>query len=460
MNYPIWEIDVLGGPWLIGVISCVHIFVSHFAVGGGIFFAVTESIAKKENNSQLYAYLKQHSKFFMLLTTVFGAVTGVGIWFAISLVSPDGTHVLIQNYTLGWATEYLFFVAEIATIFVYYYTWDRVSKEQHLLLAKLYAIFSILTLVIINGILTFMLTPGAWLETGYWGHGFFNSTYWPSLIMRLIIMVAIAGMYALLTAARLPQRTIEEENFRTYLLRYASKWFIPLFFLGPLVAWWYFSNIPNEVINNIFTGIQSSGVGNFSILARVIYLSLIVSGTILIYVLVGPFFNPKGFSFYNALMFMICGLLVTSVGEWSREMLRKPYVIYGYMYSNGLLKSNIEKINDIGFIKFSKQVPNNLKDFDLNNGEQADKVGEIMFKQQCMACHTIDGYRSIIRLIGGERDEKSIKSFLEMMRSTDPELNPYLNIMPPVVGHDDEIKALAKYLNDLVRANQHKIIGH
>lgn len=448
MNYPIWQIDILGGPWLIGVISCLHIFVSHFAVGGGIFFAITEEIAMKDKNEKLYDYLKRHSKFFMLLTSVFGAVTGVGIWFAISLVSPDGTHALIQNYTLGWATEYLFFVAELATIFAYYYTWDKLSKKDHLLLARLYAIFSVFTLVIINGILTFMLTPGKWLESGYWGDGFFNPTYWPSLVMRLVIMAALAGMYALATGALLPQKNESEEKFRTYLLRYASKWFLPLFFLGPIVAWWYFSNIPAEVTQNIFTGIQSSGVGNFSILARAVYLSLIVSGTVIVYVLVGPYFNPKGFSFTNAMLFMCCGLLVTSIGEWSREMLRKPYVIYKYMYSNGLLKKNIPTINEQGFIKFSKQVPVEIKTLSDTELAKSEKAGEIIFKQQCMACHTLDGYRSMRKLIG-ERDTRSIRGFLQMMRSTDPETNQYLNIMPPAVGKDAEMDALAKYLSGL-----------
>lgn len=448
MNYPIWEIDVLGGPWLIGVISCVHIFVSHFAVGGGIFFALTEAIAEKNNDNKLYDYLKSHSKFFMLLTTVFGAVTGVGIWFAISLVSPDGTHVLIQNYTLGWATEYLFFVAELATIFVYYYTWDKISKKQHLLLARLYAVFSVLTLVIINGILSFMLTPGGWLESKYWGHGFFNETYWPSLIMRLLIMAALAGMYALCTGALLPKKTDADMKHRTWVLRYASKWFAPLFFLGPIIAFWYYKNIPAVVTENIASGIQTSGVGNFSIMARVIYFSLIVSGTILIYVLVGPYFNPRGFSFTNAMLFMCCGLLVTSMGEWSREMLRKPFVVYNYLYSNGLYVQKIDKINEMGFLKFSKQVPDSIKALAQEEIAGSKEAGEFMYKQQCMACHTIDGYRSM-KLMVGERNEKAIRSFLEMMRSKDPEKNQYIKIMPPLVGKGYELDALAKYLHSL-----------
>lgn len=449
MNYPIWHIPSLGGSWIIGIISIIHIFISHFAVGGGIFFAVTEQLAMKNNDNKLYAFLKDHSRFFMLLTTVAGAVTGVGIWWAISLVSPDGTHTLIQNYTLGWACEYLFFVAEIATIFVYYYTWDKVSKKQHLLLARLYAIFSVFTLVIINGILTFMLTPGKWFETAYWGDGFFNPTYWPSLIIRLLMMMALAGMYALVNSARLAKEEGEKLEFRSYMLRYSAKWFLPIFVLGPIAIFWFYNNLPTEVINNIFTGIQSSGIGNFSILARAFYLSLILSGTILIYVFVGPYLNPRGFSFVNAVLFMCCGLLVTGMGEWTREMFRKPYVVYNYMYSNGVLKSEIEDLNHGPWFAHAKWLPKDLNTEDVLITEaNAKRAGEVIFKQQCMSCHTIGGYRDMSKLIG-ERDKESLELFLKTLRNSDPEVNPYMNIMPPLLANDQELSALAVYLDSL-----------
>jgi cytochrome d ubiquinol oxidase subunit I len=68
---------------------------------------------------------------FLILTGVFGAVTGVGIWFAIGLASPESTSALIHNFVFGWAMEWCFFIVEIATAIVYYYTWDRIPAEQH-----------------------------------------------------------------------------------------------------------------------------------------------------------------------------------------------------------------------------------------------------------------------------------------------------------------------------------------
>ncbi|MBK8223117.1 MAG: cytochrome ubiquinol oxidase subunit I [Candidatus Obscuribacter sp.] len=438
MNYPIWVVPYLGGPWVIGIISIVHIFLSHFAVGGGAFLALAEQIAYKRKNENLYNYLKGHSRFFLIITTVSGAVTGVGIWFSISLVSPDGTASLIQSFTLAWALEYLFFVAELATAFVYYYTWDRVSKETHLLLARLYMVFSIMTLVIINGIITFMLTPGKWIESHNWLDGFLNPTYFPGLIIRMLIMAAIAGMYALVTSSRIP-----DPHFRTYMVRFCAKWLIPIFLLGPIVSFWYLNQIPQAAVQTIFTGIQTSGLGNFSILARALYLSMVLSGTIILFAFFGPYLNPRGFTFRIAILFMICGLSVTGTTEWMRELLRKPYVVYNYMYSNGIRKTEVPDITSAGFLNKGKWASALA-----NTPECKADPGEVIYRYQCMSCHTLDGYRSMKRMIG-DRDEESVVGFLNMLKEKDPEKNPYHGIMPPLAANDTELKSLAHYLAGL-----------
>ncbi len=83
MNYPIWDLPILGGGILIGTIAILHVFVSHFAVGGGLFLVLTERKAYRDNDSQLLVYLRTHSTFFMLVVLVFGAVSRVacpGSW--------------------------------------------------------------------------------------------------------------------------------------------------------------------------------------------------------------------------------------------------------------------------------------------------------------------------------------------------------------------------------------------
>ena len=58
MNYPVWEPYMLGGGMVIGIIAILHVFVSHFAVGGGLFLPLTERKAYRENNPALLEYVK------------------------------------------------------------------------------------------------------------------------------------------------------------------------------------------------------------------------------------------------------------------------------------------------------------------------------------------------------------------------------------------------------------------
>ena len=82
--------------------------------------------------SDYLAYLHRHARFFVLLTVVFGAITGVGIWWTIGLASPLATGVLIRTFVFGWATEYVFFILEIVSAFIFYYYWGRLlAADPH-----------------------------------------------------------------------------------------------------------------------------------------------------------------------------------------------------------------------------------------------------------------------------------------------------------------------------------------
>ena len=89
--------------------------ISHFAVGGGLYLAIAEKKALKEGRINWLPVLEKHSKFFLVLTGVFGAVSGVGIWFAIGLIHPEATSTLIHNFVFGWAIEWVFFIVELTS---------------------------------------------------------------------------------------------------------------------------------------------------------------------------------------------------------------------------------------------------------------------------------------------------------------------------------------------------------
>ena len=215
MNYPFWDIPHLGSGWVIGLIAIYHVMISQFAVGGGFYLPLAERKAMlmtdPQNRADWLKQLASHSKFFLILTAVFGTVSGVGIWFAIGLTHPEATSTLIHNFVFGWAMEWVFFMVELTTIAVYYYTWNRIPEKLHLKVGWVYAGASAATLIIINGILSFMLTPGdTWIgvagtgqEASKFWNAFFNPTYWPSLLLRTCVCASLAGIWALITASRI-----------------------------------------------------------------------------------------------------------------------------------------------------------------------------------------------------------------------------------------------------------------
>src|SRR5512143_3958278 len=155
MNYPLWDLPAPG--LLIATVAILHVFVSHFAVGGGLFLVLAERKARRERDEALLGYVRAHSRFFVLLTLVTGAITGVGIWFVIGLVHPDATSTLVNAFVWAWAIEWTFFATEIAAAMVYYYGWDRLDARTHQRVGWIYSAAAWLSLGVINGILSFML---------------------------------------------------------------------------------------------------------------------------------------------------------------------------------------------------------------------------------------------------------------------------------------------------------------
>lgn len=423
MNYPLWEVPLLGGGIVIAIIAIAHVFVSHFAVGGGLFLVLTERKAHREGNRELLAYMKGHARFFILLTLVFGAVSGVGIWFAIALAHPGGTSLLIRTFVWGWAIEWCFFLIEIAAALIYYYGWDRLSPKTHLRMGWIYFIAAYMSLVVINGILSFMLTPGRWLETQNFWHGILNPSYFSSLLLRTGVAISLTGLYALLTASG-----IRADSMRARQVRYAAKWVFAGFTIMPLAGLWYLFAIPAAARAIAFGGAPPVTI--------FLGLSLGISFFLLVFTWLLAWRNPARFSQALAALFLVVGFAVTGTSEWVREAVRKPYVIYGTMYSNGILPQQRKQIDEAGFLPLARWAT--VAEVTPSNRL---KAGEEIFRFQCASCHTVGGYNGIRPLIQGWRE-----SFIGAQLKNLDELKGF---MPPFMGADEERRALAHYLASL-----------
>jgi cytochrome bd-type quinol oxidase subunit 1 len=105
MDYPPFLVPTIGGSWLIGGNAILHVIIAHFAVGGGLLVVLTEQLARRRGDALWLGFARRQSAVLVLLSTVLGALTGVGIWFTIGLVQPAATASLIHNFVWGWAIE-------------------------------------------------------------------------------------------------------------------------------------------------------------------------------------------------------------------------------------------------------------------------------------------------------------------------------------------------------------------
>ena len=447
MNYPFWNIPYLGSGWVIGIIAIFHVMISQFAVGGGLYLPMAERKALRMPEGPVrYAWLKQlvsHSKFFLMITGIYGTISGVGIWFAIGLTQPEATSTLIHNFVFGWAIEWVFFLIELATAAVYYYTWDRIDPKLHLKVGWLYAGASAATLIIINGILTFMLTPGdTWLavagtgnEASKFWNAFFNPTYWPSLLLRVCVCASLAAVWALITSSRIDGD--KDPLLKTGLVRWSVKWLIPSFLATPFLLVWYLFMVPESQRALLTLGIDTINSGTFSTVTRVSLIIIITSALIVAVAYFLAYRNPAEFNLSHAMAVLLLAYIATGAGEYSREMLRKPYVIGRWMYSNGVRVPYVSRINTDGYLAHSGWV--------WNGSTTSYSRGEAIFRGECGSCHTLDGYRPLRKLLDG-RDSANIRNFIVMLHENKPD-SPYRRFMPPMVGTDKDIDDLTNYLN-------------
>ena len=434
MNFPVWHV-AFGAGLLIAAVAILHVFVSHFAVGGGLFLVVTERRARRRGDTALLGWLKGHTRFFVLVTVVFGAVSGVGIWFTIGLISPTATSNLIHAFVWGWAIEWVFFFVEITAALLYLHGWDKLGAGLHEWYGWIYFAFAFASLVVINGIITCMLTPGRWVDTHQFWSGFFNPTYFPSLALRFAICLALAGVYALITAS-----VQKDAALKTRIVRWSARWIIPSLAVIPALGWWYIGEIPATQWASAQGPMPSAT--HFAMAAVVLLALLFAFGVV-------AALWPGRVRLRFSILVALVALGTMGSFEFVREGVRKPYVIGNYLYANSIYSSavpgdggfDLDRITQQGVLQTAKWV--SLRE--LTPANQVRAGGEI-FRVECESCHTTDGYRGIRDLLTRSQwDENEIRAMLaglELMHH---------NVMPPFAGTDAERAALAAFLATLRR---------
>jgi len=443
MHYPFWDVPALTAPMLIAAVAVLHVFVSLYAVGGGLFLAAEVAHAYRTDNRDYLAYLKGHAKFFILVTMIWGSITGVGIWWTIGLASPLATEFLIRTFVFAWGAEYVFFLIEIVSAFLFWYGWGTLAPRVHQAALWIYAAAAWISLVIITPITSFMLNPGNW--GGDVWRGLANPQAFPQIIGRTGAALLLATLYVHLHAA-----FAAGESVRYLVVRRAWRLACGGAVLFVVGAGWWFAALPASAraaaigapVLNIFAAVVAGSVGG-----------------VFAMVLVGLRREPAWLSPGFALLLWGMGLAAVGAGEFIREAVRKPFVVYGEVYSHNVLPSEIAGLRHGGYLAggawthrwVAESFPELVDRAGVVRPERIARlsrekrlaVGEALYMHHCGACHSTDGYMGLVQLLHGW----SPALIGQLVRS--PDLVRF--VMPPWSGTEAEAAALAAYLETLAR---------
>jgi mono/diheme cytochrome c family protein len=372
----------------------------------------------------------------------------VGIWWTIGLASPLATETLIHTFVFGWAIEYVFFVLEVAAAFIFYYGWAKLEPKTHQTIGWIYAGAAWISLVLITAITAFMLNPGAWPQHRSFWIGFLNPQFAPQTLARTGGAFLLSSLYVYLHAAF----KIRDAELRDLI----SKRAVQPGLLGVVLAaiggaGWYVY-LPESA---------QAALAAASVLNVLLALLVALAITLAAMLYCGPYRNPGWISPGFAILFFASGLAAVSVGEFLREAVRKPYVIYNVVLGNQVLAEEIPGLRRGGYLEggvwtrawVATHYPQvmsagKIEEEKLLTLPAADqrKLGQVLFQYHCNDCHAADsGYSPVGHMIRGWPRARILSLVL-----TPEEVRFF---MPPWAGTAAEAELLTEYLVSIAPAH-------
>jgi cytochrome d ubiquinol oxidase subunit I len=441
MHYPFWYVPGLTSPMWIAVVAVLHVYTAMYAVGGSILLSWQVSIAYRTHDKPYLNYLHSHTWFFVLVTLVYSSLLGVGIWWTIGLASPLATEELIHVFVLGWAMEYVTFIVEIAAAFVFFYYWGRLDPRTHLQVAWIYAGAAFGSLVIITAITAFQLNIGSWKPgDGFW-MAFWNPQTLPQILARTGGSLLLGALYFFLHSTFKLQNNPE---LCDRVGRASAKWAMvgsALTIVGGLE--WY-ANLPA-------TG--SAALVGAAVMNVLMFIIFILTGATVVMMYYGPIRNPKWLTPGFAILLFAIGHAATGTGEFIREGVRKPYIVYNRILGSQIRPEQIPETRKAGYLNsgvwtrayVAELFPQVITGRRIDNRKllalplkQRRQVGRVIFQYHCNDCHAVEGYSAVSQLARGWNRP--------LIHYTVKHLDRVHFFMPPWAGNDAEAEVLTDYL--------------
>jgi cytochrome bd-type quinol oxidase subunit 1 len=182
------EFPAIGAKWYIGLTALSHTAVASLSIGLA-FFVTAAQIVGYLNRDRAYDLVAKQVQLLHVCIYNIGTILAIGLIFGLSGLYPQfWSQLFVHQFWTLIVEEFLFFLLA-TTLTFHYFFWDKLwgHKKMQIFLGALLTPFFLLQFYLINGIGSFMLTPGfaeaqATLSAGILGWDM-KAFYNPSFLM-------------------------------------------------------------------------------------------------------------------------------------------------------------------------------------------------------------------------------------------------------------------------------------
>jgi len=419
--YPVNDFGPLMKGMVIGGVGILHVFLAQFAIGGGMLLLYFERLAQRGREPEARRFVDGYFQILVLVSFVLGALTGVAMWFTTIQVGARTIGVMVDEFHWLWATEWVCFSVEVVAGYAFVRAGKRLGDKARISLLALYALASWLSLFWINGILSWQLTPGRYLEHPTVWAGFFNPSFWPSLLFRTVVAMALASLAACVVINTLDL----ERDRRAALIRRASRFAAPMLAM-PLLALWYVAVVPEDSRTWLMGGS----------IAMTMFVGIAAGASLLIgaYAVVGLLIKRLYVNGATATLLLALAFGATAAGEFVREGARKPYTVRGLLYSTSITPAEVAELRRTGATAAD---PYPLRDASRYPTEQLQRGAKVE-RALCDACHTMRGANALVHLTSTWTDDQLRLNIAKLQRTK--------GFMPPFAGNAEDVEALVQLI--------------
>ncbi|MBT9167180.1 MAG: hypothetical protein DDT19_00504 [Syntrophomonadaceae bacterium] len=237
------EFPVIGARNAVWIAAQMMLLFAAFILAVPVFVVIIEAMGyfKKEER-----YDKLAKDFASLLPTAYMMTAFLGGMF--TLVSfylyPKFMGYMSGTFKLTIYIYFILIILETVLLYVWYYSWDKLKKPNHLLLGVLLNIVGTLVMFVANAWTAFKMTPAGVDAAGNLislTSAIFNYTFWPLNLHRFVANVTFGGFICAAYAAYrfLSAKTPEEKAHYDWMGYTGMMVGIVTMLLLPFIGYWF-----------------------------------------------------------------------------------------------------------------------------------------------------------------------------------------------------------------------------